>query len=196
MAYIKDVVFRNLVAGEHKGQTVAEILDVALVERKPALVQRRLGRKHHVFDTVALVVKQHIENFVVLAGDGAAVQRLYGDILPVSVLIASSFEFLLLGREALDDFLGRDAIQRRVLEGTLLRDGGQGHEPIGNSQQQDDAERPFHVSILSDNGKKVRARRGGPDIRLPTQEKVAESPPLPHPSRSARPDQGARRFWR
>jgi hypothetical protein len=31
---------------------------------------------------------------------------------------------------------------------------------------------------------------------LPTQEKVAKSPPLPHPSRSARPDQGARRFWR
>jgi len=111
---IKNVVLRNFVDGEHKRQPVAEVLHVALVKRQPSLLQARLRRENHILDAVPLVIKQHVENFVVLAGRGAAVQSLYRNILPVGVLIARRFEFFFLGRKVLNDFFGRDPFGRLV----------------------------------------------------------------------------------
>ena len=151
LAHIEDVVLRNLIAGEHKGQTVAEVLNVALIERKPALLQTRLRGKHYVFHAPALVVKQYIENFVILARGGAAIQGLYRDVLPVRVLIAGLFELLLLGREALDNFLSRDALGRSVFERTFLRNRWRSKGNAYNQgKKQNNAVRPIHNPILSD----------------------------------------------
>src|SRR5208283_403101 len=114
LTHVKNVVFRNFVGGENKRQPVAKVLHIALVKRKPALFQARLRRENHVLNAVALVVKQHVENFVILAGGGAPIQGLYCNVLPVGVLVARLFEFLFLSREVFNDFFGRDPVGRLV----------------------------------------------------------------------------------
>ena len=101
LADVEDVVFRNFLAGEHKGQAVADILNVAFIERQAALFEGRLRGEHHVLDAVALVVKYNVEDFLVLTGYGVTVEGLYLDVLPVGVLVAGLFELLFLSGEAL-----------------------------------------------------------------------------------------------
>ena len=84
------------------------------------LVKTRLRSEHHVLDAVALVVEHDVENFVVLAVHGVAVEGLDFHVLAIGVLVARLGEFRFLGGEALDNFFGRGASGLSVLERTFL----------------------------------------------------------------------------
>ena len=71
------------------------------------MLERRLGGEHDVLDALALVVKNHVEHFVILAGDRLAVEGLNFHVLTIGVLVACLGKFRFLGRKALDDVFGR-----------------------------------------------------------------------------------------
>ena len=60
------------------------------------MVQGRLRRKYHVLQTLSLIVKEHIEDFVILA---IIVRRYHRHVLTIGVLVARLLEFFFFGRE-------------------------------------------------------------------------------------------------
>ena len=92
LAYIKDVVFRNLFRGQHEGQLVAEILYVAFIKSQPAVLKRGLRRKDNVLHVLAFVVIKDVENLVIFTCHRFPVAGLYFDVLPVSVVLARFLE--------------------------------------------------------------------------------------------------------
>src|SRR5262249_30414638 len=83
LADIEDVVFGNFVGRQDKGQAVAKVLDVALIERKPTLIERRLRRKDDVFDALAFIVVKDVEDLSIFAGNGLSIESHDVDILAI-----------------------------------------------------------------------------------------------------------------
>ena len=66
-----------------------------------------MRRKNNILQTLALVIKKYIEDFVILA---IVVGRYHPDILPVGVLVSRPLEFLFLAREMPNNLFGRDSL--------------------------------------------------------------------------------------
>ena len=86
--------------------------------------RRRSGREDHVLHPVALVVEQHVFDFLELAVHRVAVERLHRQRLAIGILLARNLEFFFLGGELLDDLLLGDALRRRRVEFAFAALGG------------------------------------------------------------------------
>src|SRR3989442_5433267 len=129
LADVEDVVFGNFVARQDKRQAVANIGEIFLGDGNPTVFERRLGSEYNVLKTPSLIIKDHVENFLVFSGNRVPVQSLHLDFLPIGVLVASLFKLLFFRGEALDDLLWRAALGLRRIKRSLLGDSVEGQKP-------------------------------------------------------------------
>ena len=94
-----------------------------------------MRRKDHVLHLFPLVVKGHVEHFLVGAVDRIAVERHNLDVLPVGVLVPRLFEFFFFGGEVLDDFVDGSSLGQGFVERPFLRACDLGYQ---NRSRQDD----------------------------------------------------------
>ena len=108
LSNVENVVFGDLIGSQHKGQPVANIFQVFRGSHRDAIgiiVQCGLGSEDYVLQMFPLIVVANVEDFVVLAQHGIAIESLHPNLLPKSVEIARQLEFFLLGRKVLNDLI-------------------------------------------------------------------------------------------
>src|SRR5207253_3362988 len=129
LADVEDVVFGNFVARQDERQAVANIGEIFLGDRNPTVFERRLGSEYNVLKTPSLIIKDHVENFLVFSGNRVRPESVHLDFLPIGVLVASLFKLLFFRGEALDDLLWRAALGLRRIKRPLLGDSAEGQKP-------------------------------------------------------------------
>jgi hypothetical protein len=130
LAYVENVVFRQVCGGEHERQFVADILHVFPGHEN--FREAGLRRKYHVFDALAFVVEQDVEDFMVLAVHGRAIDGLHFHVLAIGVLLASFGELGFFLRETLNYLIRSDVLGGSIFQRALL--GQSGNRPHDGQQ--------------------------------------------------------------
>ncbi len=95
---------------------------------------------------LAPVVEDHVEDLLVLAVDGVALQGLHLYALGPGVLLARHFELFFLGGKALDQIIDGDALGRDVVEHTFTLLGKGRLHPKSQQAQRECAQRTHQRS--------------------------------------------------
>src|SRR5215471_11820780 len=156
LADIEDVVVGKIFGCEHERQLMTNVGEVFLGHID--FLQAGLGSEYHVLNALAFIVEDDVENFVILAVDGLAIERLHLLILTVGVIVAGLGEFRLFGSKALKNLIGSNVFGSSALERALL--GESGHQRRRRQQQAEyETAGKLHDSSVSKSRRGLGRRR-------------------------------------